>query len=226
MEDKVYLFLGAISDNRMFILLGHVILVFIIILILGILATRKMKIVPTGLQNIFESYLAGIVMLSDDVVGKEHTKRYLPLVATIGLLIFVANVIGIIPGFVAPSSYLDFTIAFAVVVFIYYNYEGIRVNGVFKYFKHFLGPVWWLSWLMFPIEIISNISRMVSLSFRLFGNIKGDDLFLIVMLMLAPYVVPPLIAYGFLGIMAVLQAFVFVILTLVYISSAIELEEH
>ena len=72
----------------------------------------------------------------------------------------------------------------------YDNFEGIRQNGIVDYLKHFMGPVWWLAWLMFPIEIVSHISRIISLSFRLFGNVKGDDMFLMVILMLAPWLLP------------------------------------
>jgi len=98
------------------------------------------------------------------------------------------------------------------------------LNGVIKYFKHFLGPVWWLAWLMFPIEIISHFSRIISLSFRLFGSISGDDMFTLVLLMLVPWVVPMtgmfmLFAFG------ILQTFIFMILTIVYIGGAIEEEE-
>ncbi len=103
---------------------------------------------------------------------------------------------------------------------IFYNYEGIRENGVIKYLAHFAGPVPILAPLMFPIEIVSHISRIISLSFRLFGNIKGDDLFLWVLLMLVPYLVP-LPAYLLLTFSALLQTFVFMILTYVYLAGAV-----
>ena len=121
---------------------------------------------------------------------------------------------------------LDFTLALAIAIFVYYNYEGIRRNGVIKYFAHFTGPVIWLAWLMFPIEIISHISRIISLSFRLFGNIKGDDLFLAVILMLAPWIAP-LPAFALLTFSALLQAFIIMILTYVYLAGAVHIsEEH
>ncbi|HIC12585.1 MAG TPA: F0F1 ATP synthase subunit A, partial [Sulfurimonas sp.] len=103
--------------------------------------------------------------------------------------------------------------------------EGIRRQGVVKYFKHFLGPVWWLYWLMFPIEIVSHFSRLVSLSFRLFGNVKGDDMFLMVILMLAPWILP-MIPFALLTFMALLQAFIFMMLTYVYLGGAVTIEEH
>jgi len=113
----------------------------------------------------------------------------------------------------------------ALVVFIYYNYEGIRENGVIKYFAHFMGPVPILAPLMFPIEIVSHISRIISLSFRLFGNIKGDDLFLWVLLMLVPFIAP-LPAYLLLSFSALLQTFVFMILIYVYLAGATQIEDH
>jgi len=172
-----------------------------------------------------EAYLQGIVAMGRDVIGESNAKRYLPLVATIGIFVFVANVIGIIPGFESPTGNINMTLTLALIVFIYYNFEGIRKHGVVHYFAHFAGPVKWLAPLMFPIEIVSHISRIISLSFRLFGNIKGDDLFLWVLLMLAPWFVP-LPAFLLLAFSAILQTFIFMILTYVYLAGAVLLEEE
>lgn len=225
MEERLFTFFGLISHDPEFILVTHAILAFIMTVTLAFLATRTLKVVPTGLQNVFEVYLEGIISMCKDVLGEDNYKKYIPLVATIGLFVFSANFIGIIPGFESPTGSLNFTVSLALIVFVYYNYEGIRVNGVVKYFAHFMGPVPILAPLMFPIEVISHLSRIISLSFRLFGNIKGDDLFLIVLLMLAPYIVP-LPAFALLSFMAILQAFIFMMLTIVYISSATMIEDH
>ena len=107
----------------------------------------------------------------------------------------------------------------------YYHFEGIREHGFVHYFGHFMGPVKWLAPLMFPVEIISHLSRIISLSFRLFGNVKGDDIFLLVMLMLAPWVAP-LPAFAILTFMAFLQAFIFMILTYVYLAGALLIDEE
>ena len=147
------------------------------------------------------------------------------LTVTLAFFVFLANAIGIIPGFEEPSSSLSFPLTLALVVFVYYNFEGIRTFGVVKYFAHFAGPVKALAPLMFPIEIISHCSRVVSLSFRLFGNIKGDDMFLLVMLMLAPWVAP-LPAFLILTFMAFLQAFIFMILTYVFLAGAVLASEE
>ncbi len=221
---ELFTFFGLISHDHAFIFLTHMFLTAGIVLFLAKAATKNLRIVPTGTQNVMEAYLGGVLAMGADVMGKESARKYLPLVATIGLFVGVANIIGIIPGFEAPSAFLDFTLALALVVFVYYNFEGIRTNGVIAYFKHFMGPVWWLYWLMFPIEIVSHISRIVSLSFRLFGNVKGDDMFLMVLLMLAPWLLP-LIPFALLSFMALLQAFIFMMLTYVYLGGAIQIHD-
>ena len=221
---NLFTFFGVISENHAFIYMTHMLLAAGIVIMLAKMATKSMKVVPTGAQNFFEAYLGGVLAMGADVMGREEARRYLPLVATIGLFVAVANVIGIVPGFEAPSAFLDFTLALALVVFFYYNYEGIRRNGVVTYFKHFLGPVWWLYWLMFPIEIVSHISRIISLSFRLFGNVKGDDMFLMVILMLAPWLLP-MIPFALLSFMALLQAFIFMMLTYVYLGGAVQIAD-
>ena len=222
---ELFTFFGLISHNHAWIFITHMLLTAGIVLFIAKMATKNLKVVPTGVQNLMEAYLEGVLAMGADVMGKEKARRYLPLVATIGLFVGVANLIGVIPGFEAPSAFLDFTLALALVVFVYYNFEGIRRNGVIEYFKHFMGPVWWLAWLMFPIEIVSHISRIISLSFRLFGNVKGDDMFLMVILMLAPWLLP-LIPFALLLFMAFLQAFIFMMLTYVYLGGAVSLHEE
>jgi len=224
MEGRLFTFFGMISHDHTFIFLTHMLLSAVIVLIIAKIAVSSIRLVPTGTQNVMEAYLAGVVSMGADVMGKEEARKYLPLVATIGLFVVVANLIGVVPGFEAPTSSLNMTLALALVVFFYYNFEGIRRQGVVKYFKHFLGPVWWLYWLMFPIEIVSHISRIVSLSFRLFGNVKGDDMFLMVILMLAPWIFP-MVPFALLTFMALLQGFIFMILTYVYLGGAVVVAE-
>ncbi len=223
---ELFTFFGLISHEHSFIFLTHMLLTAAIVLIIAKMATSNLRLVPSGAQNVMEAYLSGVLAMGADVMGKAEARRYLPLVATIGLFVGIANIIGVIPGFEAPSAFLDFTLALALVVFTYYNFEGIRRNGIISYFKHFMGPVWWLAWLMFPIEIVSHISRVISLSFRLFGNVKGDDMFLMVILMLAPWLLP-MIPFALLTFMAFLQAFIFMMLTYVYLGGAVLLhDEH
>ena len=222
---ELFTFFGLISHDKSFIYLTHMVLSAALALILVRSAMSNLQLVPKGTQNLMEAYISGVLQMGTDVMGKEAARRYVPLIATIGLFVAIANLIGVIPGFEAPTAFLEFALTLALTVFVYYNFEGIRRQGVVKYFKHFLGPVWWLYWLMFPIEIVSHFSRLVSLSFRLFGNVKGDDMFLMVILMLAPWFLP-MIPFALLTFMALLQAFIFMMLTTVYIGSAIAVEDH
>lgn len=222
---ELFTFFGLISHDETFIFLTHMILSAVIAIVMTKVAMSNLQLVPKGAQNVMEAYVKGVLAMGTDVMGRENARRYLPLVATIGLFVGIANLIGIVPGFEAPSSSLNMTLALALTVFVYYNFEGIRKNGVIKYFAHFMGPVWWLAWLMFPVEIVSHISRIVSLSFRLMGNIKGDDMFLAVILMLVPWVLP-LIPFALLTFGAFLQAFIFMMLTYVYLGGAVVVEEH
>ncbi|MFA6760350.1 MAG: F0F1 ATP synthase subunit A [Sulfuricurvum sp.] len=222
---ELFTFFGLISHDKTFIYLSHMLLAAGIIIVLVRMTMANLKVVPTGAQNVMEAYILGVLKMGSDVMGKEAAMRYLPLVATIGLFVGVANLIGVFPGFEAPTAFLEFAFTLAIAVFVYYNFEGIRRQGIINYFKHFLGPVWWLYWLMLPIEIVSHFSRLVSLSFRLFGNVKGDDMFLMVILMLAPWILP-MIPFALLTFMAFLQAFIFMMLTYVYLGSAIAVEEH
>lgn len=222
--EGVFTYLGAIFGHGQSMLVAHLVLVAIIIIAIAKMATKSLRAVPNGTQNVLEAYLGGVIAMGKDVIGEELARKYLPLVAAVGLFIFVSNVIGIIPGFESPTSNINITLPLALLVFFYYNYEGIRENGVIKYFSHFAGPVKLLAPLMFPIEIVSHISRIISLSFRLFGNIKGDDLFLWVLLMLVPFIAP-LPAYLLLTFSALLQTFVFMILIYVYLAGAVAMED-
>jgi F-type H+-transporting ATPase subunit a len=222
---ELFTFFGVISHDKTFIYVTHMLLSAGIALMLVKVAMSNLQLVPRGTQNVMEAYISGVLKMGTDVMGAEPARRYLPLVATIGLFVGIANLIGVVPGFEAPTAFLEMPLTLALVVFVYYNFEGIRRQGVVKYFKHFLGPVWWLYWLMFPIEIVSHFSRLISLSFRLFGNVKGDDMFLMVILMLAPWVLP-MVPFALLTFMAFLQAFIFMMLTYVYLGGAIAVDEH
>jgi len=222
---ELFTFFGLVTHDKTFIYLTHMLLSAGIAILLVKVAMSNLQTVPRGTQNLMEAYIGGVLQMGTDVMGKEAARRYLPLVATIGLFVGIANLIGVVPGFEAPTAFLEMPLTLALVVFVYYNFEGIRRQGVVKYFKHFLGPVWWLYWLMFPIEIVSHFSRLVSLSFRLFGNVKGDDMFLMVILMLAPWLLP-MIPFALLTFMAFLQAFIFMMLTYVYLGGAVAVEDH
>ena len=228
MEGRLFTFLGTIGGHgQEWIILSHYVLVIGIIFLIARAATNKLQLVPTGAQNVMETFVGGIITMGADTMGEKNSRVYMPLIASLAIVIFVSNMMGVIPGFEAPTSNINFTLSLALIVFVYYNYVGIKKNGFINYFKHFMGPMPILAPLMFPIEIISHISRIISLSFRLFGSIRGDDMFLMVLLMLVPWLLPLpgfflLTAFGF------LQAFIFAILTYVYIAESVmmEHEEH
>jgi F-type H+-transporting ATPase subunit a len=223
--EGVWTFLGVFVGHGTGMVIAHLLLATGLILLLAKYASSTMRAVPTGAQNFMEAFIEGAISMGKDTIGEEKARKYLPLVLTVGLFVLISNLIGIIPGFESPTSNINVTLPLALVVFIYYNYEGIRENGAKKYFAHFMGPVPILAPLMFPIEIVSHISRIISLSFRLFGNIKGDDLFLWVLLMLVPFFAP-LPAYLLLTFSALLQTFVFMILIYVYLAGAVAIEDH
>ncbi len=232
MGDSVFTYIGFITGHGSMLIVVHLLLVTAIILFLAKMATKSLKAVPGGVQNVLEAYLGGAIAMGKDVVGEELARKYIPLVATIGLFVLISNLIGIIPGFESPTSNINVTLVLALVVFFYYNYEGVKKQGALNYVKSFvhlgdMNPVakFAMSSLMYPIEFVSHLSRIISLSFRLFGNIKGDDLFLWVLLMLTPWFIPitPLVLLTF---MAFLQTFVFMILTYVYLAGAVVVESH
>lgn len=223
--EGVFTYIGAVTGHGSWMVVGHLILVAVIILLIAKKATQNMKAVPGGTQNVLEAFLGGVISMGKDVIGEDLARKYLPLVATIGIFVLISNLVGIIPGFESPTSNINVTLPLALLVFFYYNFEGIRKQGVGHYFAHFAGPVKILAPLMFPIEIVSHISRIISLSFRLFGNIKGDDLFLWVLLMLVPWIAP-LPGYLLLTFSALLQTFVFMILAYVYLAGAVAIDEE
>jgi F-type H+-transporting ATPase subunit a len=225
MEHRIWLLFGFLGHDPMVQLVVHSILAAILSIVVAKLATRKLQIVPSGCQNVMEAVVSGILYIGKDVANQEIARKYLTLAGSLAIFIFMGNLIGIIPGFESPTGNVNLTLTLAILVFLYYHFEGIKAQGLGHYIAHFAGPVKWLAPLMFPVEILSHFSRIISLAFRLFGNIKGDDLFLIVLLMLAPYVFP-LAGFALLTFSAFLQAFVFMVLTYVYLYGAVTGQEE
>ena len=223
--ENLWLFTGFLGHNPYVQLIIHTIIAAFLSVLVAKLATKNLQIVPSGCQNVMEATVSGILYIGKDVANEEIARKYLTLAGSLAIFIFMANFIGIIPGFEAPSGNVNFTLTLALIVFIYYHFEGIRAQGLGHYIAHFAGPVKWLAPLMFPVEILSHFSRIISLAFRLFGNIKGDDLFLAVLLMLAPWVFP-LAGFALLTFSAFLQAFVFMVLTYVYLYGAVTGQEE
>lgn len=167
-------------------------------------------------RNFFEILAEKLYGLAENVMGKHNAELYFPIVGVLFVYIFTSNLIGMIPGFLPPTDNLNTTFALGSFVFLYYNYVGIRTSGL-AYFKHFMGPVLWLAPLIFVVEIASHVFRPISLGLRLRGNIMGDHVVLGIFNDLTPYVVP-FIFYGIGLFVCLVQAFVFCLMTMVYIS--------
>jgi F-type H+-transporting ATPase subunit a len=197
-------------------------LIMALLLLLSVLATRVLGTVPRGLQNFMEVVVGGIENMIVETMG-EHGRPYFSLVATVGLFVLVSNLVGLIPGFFPPTANINTTAACAIVVFVATHVVGIRQHGI-HYIKHFCGPIIWLAPVMFFIEVIGHLSRPLSLTLRLFGNMNGHELVLIIFFGLAPFLVPlPMMLMGVL--VSFIQAFVFMLLTMIYISGSLE-EAH
>ncbi|MCB9092938.1 MAG: F0F1 ATP synthase subunit A [Halobacteriovoraceae bacterium] len=205
----------------------------LLVLIIGflyrvVLSRHKKPIVPDrglSFRNLFEGFGNMVYTVCVMVMGEEMTKKYYQTIVMVFLLIFCSNLIGLVPGFLPPTENINTTIALGAFAFIYYNYQGARAQGLWGHIKHFIGPVWWMGWLIFPIEIISHCVRPLSLALRLRGNMFGDHLVLGAFSELVPYVVP--VAFLFLGLfVSFIQSFVFSLLTMVYIQMACELHDH
>jgi len=177
-------------------------------------------------RNIFELFTEMVLKFLDDIIG-HRGREFLPLIGTLGFFIFFSNFLGLVPGFLPPTDNLNTTLACALVVFFATHYYGLKTHGI-KYLKHFLGPVLWLSPLMLPIEIISHLARVLSLSMRLFGNIMADHM-LLSLTLAAPLILPLLLSplSLFLGVfVSLIQTFIFMLLSMIYISLAVEESEH
>ena len=188
------------------------------------LASRNLKPVPSKLQSFLEMIYQMFENQLKEIVG-EKGPQYTPMIATIGIFIFFSNLLGLVPGMMSPTSKLNVTAACALAVFFYYHWQGVKAQGVWHYLKHFMGPIPALAPLLFPIEIISHFSRVVSLSIRLFGNIFAEELLIVVIASIIPFFLPlPFMAVAIFT--SFIQAFVFVLLACVYISGAVAQEEE
>lgn len=186
------------------------------------LASRKISLIPGGMQNFMESVMAGFDGLIESVMGKDG-KPYFPLIATIGMFVLVSNLLGLVPSCYPPTASLNTNAALALTVFTMTHYIGIKHHGI-HYVKHFMGPIIWLAPLMIIIEILSHLVRPISLSLRLFGNMYGKEIVLMIFFALVPLFLP--IPIMFLGILiSLIQAFVFVLLSMIYIAGSLE-EAH
>ena len=223
-----------------------------ILLVVAVVATRRLQMVPRGSQNFMEVVLEQFVNELDETIG-HGGRRYLPLIATLGLFILTSNLMGLVPGLIAPTANLNTTAACALIVFFTYHWIGVRKQGLVPYLKHFAGPVpTLLKPLMFVIEIISHCARPLSLSLRLFGNMMAGHILLAIFFFMmgldgmlgwalsgslggilvgAPAAaILVVFVIGFLLplkiLVALIQTFIFCKLAMLYIAAAVEETEH
>lgn len=180
---------------------------------------------PSDSQLTLEAGILAIRNLLVDNVGP-HGLKYLPVVASFGILILVSNLMGLVPGLMPPTAATSVTFALGLTSFVYYNAIGIRENGLLGHLKHFAGPIPWLAFLMFPIELVSNLVRPLSLGIRLFGNLFGDEQILGTISGLVPWWLPvPALIMPLSLFVAFMQTFIFVLLSIIYISEVVH-EPH
>ena len=201
----------------------HSWLVILIMVISFAILARGIKLLPSSSQSFLEFVVGSLENFMVEITGPEG-RAFFPFIATIFLYIFLCNLLGLVPGFISPTANPNTTVALALVTFVYTHYLGIKHHG-FKYIKHFLGPIWYIAPIMFFIEIIGHLARVMSLSIRLFGNIFGKEKVLGILFALwGLYLVP--LPIMFLGLLvSFVQALVFMLLATVYFAGAME-EAH
>ncbi|SHK30090.1 F0F1 ATP synthase subunit A [Thermocrinis minervae] len=197
-----------------------------------ILMAGKPSIRPTKFQAIWEGYLRFVRSMILENIGEEGLS-YVPLIASIGLFVFFSNLLGMVPGLEAPTANVNTNLALALLVFLFYNFEGFRHHGI-GYLKHFMGPNVYLAPVFFVIEVISHLARPITLTLRLFANMKGGALLLLVLVSLviknylimavSPLLLLFIIAIKFLAVF--IQSYIFMILSVVYLAGAVVHEEH
>ena len=202
--------------------------ILLVIVILGYAQYKKKEddILPDDrltFRNVLELMVEAISGLVEQTMGPRG-KEFMLIIGTLGLFILFNNLSGLVPGFLPATDNVNTTFACSLTVFVLTHYYGIREHGL-KYVKHFMGPIWWLAPIMIPIEVIGHLSRPLSLGLRLFGNIMGDHLVTGIFFMLIPLFVP-LIGMLLGTFVALVQAFVFMLLSMAYFSGAVAHEEH
>ena len=194
-----------------------------IVLVLALLRSRLSVDKPGGLQHFFEIVHSFLDEQAHDQIGP-GSRKHIVLFETLFVFLLLSNMLGIVPGFMSPTQVVYVPVGCALVAFLYYNYVGVRKNGLGKYLLHFVGPIPVMAPLMIPIEIISHLARPLSLTIRLFANMYAGEQVTLVFLSLT-YLVIPAAFMGLHVFVGVLQAYIFVLLTMMYIAGATA-EEH
>ena len=190
-------------------------IVFALLIVLGLFASYKRKILPRPVQALGELIVSLLYDLTEDALGKELAKTYAPLVCALFVFLLLSNWLGIIPHLEEPTKDLNTTFGLGIMGFFIAHYAGIKSKGFKAYIKEYFQPIFF----MMPLNVIGELAKIVSISFRLFGNIMGGSIIILVISHLIYSLVLPPLLYGFFGLfVGTIQAFVFTMLTIVYIS--------
>ncbi len=224
-----YLKLMGAHPGEVYWLPDHVIMAMLAVSLIALLLVplkRRLSVEhPSHLQQSLELVLSGLSSLLEDVIGEGIGKQFLSFIGSLAVFIFVCNIFGLFFFLQPPTANPSTTFALSITAFIFYNVVGIRKQGLLHYLRHFAGPVLFIAPIMVPIEIISHLARILSLALRLFGNIFGEHTATGIFIGLVPFVVPwPMMGLGIFG--ALVQAFIFIVLTMAYIQGAVAVEEH
>jgi F-type H+-transporting ATPase subunit a len=200
------------------------ILVFVVIIVGALVLRRQLSMeTPGKFQQLMEVVVEFVRNLAGEIIG-HGSSRFVPLLGTLGIFILICNVTGLIPTLATPTGAIQVTLGCAVSAFLYYNYQGVRHHGALGYLKTFWGPIWWVGFLLFPVEVVSNLFRLLSLSVRLYANMFVGSLLERVFGALIPIAVPSAMM-GLHVFVSFIQAYIFVLLPAVYISLSVA-EEH
>jgi F-type H+-transporting ATPase subunit a len=190
-------------------------IVFVLLIVLGLFASYKRKILPRPIQALGELIISLLYGLTEDALGKELAKTYAPLICALFMFLLLSNWLGIIPHLEEPTKDLNTTFGLGIMGFFIAHYAGIKSKGFKAYIKEYFQPIFF----MMPLNVIGELAKIVSISFRLFGNIMGGSIIILVISHLIYSLVLPPLLYGFFGLfVGTIQAFVFTMLTIVYIS--------
>lgn len=201
----------------------EILVVGILILVFLMVRSRLSVDKPGGVQHLAEMMHDFITKQSEEIIGG-HSDRFTPFLTALFLFILASNLIGVVPTFDSPTAAIEITLGCAVVAFLYYNVQGVKAQGPVNYLKHFMGPVWWLAWLLFPIEILSHLARIMSLSIRLYANMFAGDAVTNAFFTLVPVGVPAVFLMLHVAV-SFLQAYIFTLLTTIYLQGAVA-HEH
>lgn len=200
------------------------VLVALVLLVFFVATRMSLKVEKPGpVQHVAEMMHEFVSTQGESIIGHGY-ERYIPFLTIVGVFILLSNLLGLVPGFESPTASPVVPLGVALLAFTYYNYHGLREQGPIGYLKHFMGPVWWIAWLLFPIEIISHLARILSLTVRLYANMFAGDLVTLAFFSLVPIGVPIIFLGLHLGV-AIIQAYVFMLLSMIYISGAVA-HEH